>query len=161
MSKLKNKKILIIILIFSTIALASAYFIEKILGYKPCNLCLIERIPYFGVIIIITLSLLMQKFERFFLLLISFIFFIATVISIYHFGIEQGFFTESFVCESKNQMLNLSKEDLLKELSRKPISCKEVNFRFFGLSLATINSIVSLILSIITIRLFFNYEKNK
>ena len=85
----------------------------------------------------------------------------ATIISFYHFGIEQGFIAESLVCDLGNKNVNLSKEDLLKELQQKPISCKDVSFRIFGLSLATINTIISFILSIITIKLFTNYEKNK
>ena len=85
----------------------------------------------------------------------------ATIISFYHFGIEQGFIAESLVCDLGSKNVNLSKEDLLKELQQKPISCKDVSFRIFGLSLATINTIISFILSIITIKLFTNYEKNR
>ena len=47
-----------------------------------------------------------------------------------------------------------------KELQKEVISCKDVQFTFFGLSLATINAIISLLLSVITFRLFLNYEKN-
>ena len=71
------------------------------------------------------------------------------------------FISESLVCDLDSKNVNLSKEDLLKELQQKPISCKDVSFRIFGLSLATINTIISFILSIITIKLFTNYEKNK
>ena len=46
MSEIKNKSILNIIFLFSIFALLAAYFIEYILGHQPCNLCLIERIPY-------------------------------------------------------------------------------------------------------------------
>ena len=93
--------------------------------------------------------------------MLSLIFVSATIISFYHFGIEQGFISESLVCDSSSETNNLSKEDLLKELKEKTISCKDVTFRVFGLSLATINTIISFILSIITIKLFTNYEKNK
>ena len=85
----------------------------------------------------------------------------ATIISFYHFGIEQGFFKESFVCNLDHNITNLSKEDLIKELQEQPISCKDVSFRIFSLSLATINTIISLVLSVIMIKLFLNYEKNK
>ena len=161
MLKIKNKIILNIILLFSIFALLSAYFIEHVLGYLPCNLCLIERIPYLLAIIIILLGLILKKFEKNILILLSFIFIIATIISLYHFGIEQGFIKESIACDLTGNENNLSKEDLLKELKTKTISCKDVAFRILGFSLATINIIVSLILSLITIKLFFNYEKNK
>ena len=83
------------------------------------------------------------------------------LISIYHFGIEQGFINESLVCDLKNQNTSLTAEDLLKELKEKTVSCKDVTFKILGLSLATINIIISLILSVILIKIFLNYEKNK
>jgi disulfide bond formation protein DsbB len=161
MSQLKNKTTLSLILIFSIFALITAYFIQYILGHKPCNLCLIERLPYISSIILALLSLILKKFEKIIFILLALIFISATIISFYHFGIEQGFFQESLVCNSDNEISNLNKEDLLKELQKKAINCKDVDFRLFGLSLATINTIISFILSVITLKIFFNYEKNK
>jgi disulfide bond formation protein DsbB len=161
MSQLKNKTTLSLILIFSIFSLIAAYFIQYILGHKPCNLCLIERLPYISSIILALLSLILKKFEKIIFILLALIFISATIISFYHFGIEQGFFQESLVCNSDNEINNLNKEDLLKELQKKTISCKNVDFRLFGLSLATINTIISFILSVITFKIFFNYEKNK
>ena len=161
MSQLKNKTTLSLILIFSIFALIAAYFIQYILGHKPCNLCLIERLPYISSIILTLLSLILKKFEKIIFILLALIFISATIISFYHFGIEQGFFQESLVCNSNNEINNLNKEDLLKELQKRTISCKDVDFRLFGLSLATINTIISFILSVITLQIFFNYEKNK
>ena len=161
MSQIKNKTTLNLILLFSIFALATAYFIEYILGHKPCNLCLIERLPYILTIIIVSLGLILKKFEKTIIIFLILIFVVATIISFYHFGVEKGFFEESLVCKLDNNITNLSKDDLLKELQKETISCKDVSFRIFGLSLATINTIISLILSVINIKLFFNYEKNK
>ena len=83
------------------------------------------------------------------------------MLSFYHFGIEQGFIKESLVCDLTSQNNNLTAEDILKDLKEKTISCKNVTFKIFGLSLATINTIISLILSIIITNIFYNYEKNK
>ena len=160
MIPMKNKTTLNLILLFSIFALLTAYFIQYVLGHQPCNLCLIERIPYILTIIIITLILIFKKFEKVFLLLLTLIFVAATLISFYHFGIEQGFIKESLVCDLKVQTNSLTKEDLLKELKTKTISCKDVTFKIIGLSLASINIIISLILSVITLKLFLNYEKN-
>ena len=160
MIPIKNKTTLNLILLFSIFALLTAYFIQYVLGHQPCNLCLIERIPYILTIIIITLILIFKKFEKFFLLLLTLIFVAATLISFYHFGIEQGFIKESLVCDLGAQTNNFTKEDLLKELKTKTISCKDVTFKIIGLSLASINIIISLILSVITLKLFLNYEKN-
>ena len=161
MYKIKNKIIFNLILLFSIFALLSAYFIQYILGHQPCNLCLIQRIPYILTIIIITLSFIIKKYEKIYLILLSLIFIVATFISFYHFGIEQGFIKESLVCDLSNQNDNLTKEDLLKELKEKTISCKDVTFKILGLSLATINTIISMLLSIILIKKNLNYEKNK
>jgi disulfide bond formation protein DsbB len=161
MSEIKNKNILNIILIFSIFALLAAYFIEYILGHQPCNLCLIERIPYLLAVIIIFLVYIFKKNEKVYIILLSLVFISATLISFYHFGIEQGFFIESLVCNLDNNITNLSKEDLIKELQQQTISCKDVSFRIFNLSLATINTIISLILSVIMIKIFLNYGKNK
>ena len=158
---MKNKTILNVILFISIFALIAAYFVEYILGYKPCNLCLIERLPYFFAIVIIFLYLTINRFEKFILIFLGLIFASGTILSFYHFGIEQGFFKESLVCVSNNEINILNKKDLLKEFQKTTVSCKDVEFTLFGLSLATINVIISLILSVITFKLFLNYEKNR
>ena len=122
---------------------------------------MIERIPYFLSILVIVLIFLFKKYEKIYLILLSLIFISATIISFYHFGIERGFFKESLVCNVTDQNSNLTVENLLEELKKNKISCKNVSFRIVGLSLATINTIISLTLSTITIKLFINYEKNK
>ena len=158
---MKNKTILKIILFISTIALASAYFIEYILGYKQCNLCLIERWPYLIALIFIITNLIINKLEKIILIALAIIFAAATILSFYHVGIEQGFFDESLVCISNDGINSLNKEDILKELQKEVVSCKNVEFTFFGLSLATINAVISFVLSAITFKLFINYEKNR
>ena len=161
MLKIKFKKSLNLILIFSIFAIIFAFFIEYILGHKPCNLCLIERIPYIISIIVISTCLFTKKFEKLSLIILGIIFFSATLIASYHFGIEQGFIKESLVCDLNNKNNNLSKEALLNQLKEMPVSCKNVTFRIFGLSLATLNIFFSLIFGVITMKLFLIYEKNK
>ena len=156
----QKKNTLKFILLFSIFSLLTAYYIEHILGHQPCNLCLIERVPYILTIIIIILSFIFKKFEKVYLILLFIIFVSSTLISLYHFGIEQGFIKESLVCELKDINSSLTTEDLLRELNKKTISCKDVTFKILGLSLATINTIISLILSVIVLKIFLNHEKN-
>jgi len=160
MSKIKNKPIFILILLFSVFALIAAYFIQYVLKHQPCNLCLIERIPYFFSITVISIYLFTEKFEKLTLITLSLIFFSATIVAFYHFGIEQGFIKESLVCDLNNESNKLSKEALLNELKVMPVSCKNVTFKIFGLSLATLNIFITLILGVITTKLFLTYEKN-
>ena len=161
MSKIKNKMIFNLILWFSIFALIAAYFIQYVLKHQPCNLCLIERIPYFFSIIVISIHLFTKKFEKISLVILSLIFFSATLIALYHFGVEQGFIEESLVCDLNNVNNNLSKQDLLNQLKEIPVSCKNVTFRVFGLSLATFNIFINLILCVIITNIFLTHEKNR
>ena len=157
---LNNKLILNGILAFSILTLSIAYFIQYVLGHKPCNLCIIERIPYIAAIILISLIFILNRYQKIISSLILIFFIFGAVVSFYHFGIEQGFFSESLVCDLGNSQ-PLNKEDLLNQLKKTEIvSCKDVTFRFLGLSLATINTVISLILSGIMIRVIKNYGKN-
>ena len=161
MFNLKAKFYLKIILLFSFVALISAFFIEFILGHQPCNLCLIERIPYGLSIIIIMTIFLIKKDQKFLVLLLILTFFFSFAISSYHYGIEQGFFQESSLCGVKNLTESITKEDLLKQLSEKTISCRDVTFRIFGLSLTSINIVINLLFIITLLKIFNKYEKNK
>ena len=161
MYNLKVNTCLKTIFLISFISIISAFFIEYILGHKPCNLCLIERIPYVLSIILIILNYISKKNEYFIILLLLIIFCFSLIMSFYHFGIEQGFFEESTVCGLKDASSILSKEEILKQLQTKTISCKDVTFRIFGFSLTTFNMTVSLILVILLIKIFKNYEKFK
>ena len=155
-----NKLILNGILVFSILSLSIAYFIQYVLGHKPCNLCIIERIPYIAAIILISLIFILNRYQKIISSLILIFFIFGAVVSFYHFGIEQGFFSESLVCDLGNSQ-PLNKEDLLNQLKKTEIvSCKDVTFRFLGLSLATINTVISLILSGIIIKVIKNYGKN-
>ena len=102
MSSIKNKLLLNGVLIFRILALVAAYFIEFILGHKPCNLCSIERIPYLASIILISFAFILNKYEKTISLIVGLFFAAGAIISFYHFGIEQGFFSESFVCNLGN-----------------------------------------------------------
>jgi len=161
MPLIKNRIILNLILAFSIFALFAAYFIQYVLKYQPCNLCLIERIPYIFSIIVILICLFTKKFEKLSLIILSLIFFSAALIAFYHFGIEQGFIKESIVCDLNNENNILSKEALLNQLKKMPVSCKDVTFKIFSLSLATFNIFITLILGVITTKLFLDYEKNR
>ena len=160
MFNLKAEQYLKIILLFSFISLISAYFIEYVLGYQPCNLCLIERIPYGLSIILIITILVLKKNQKFLVLLLILTFIFSLAISFYHYGIEQGFFQESSVCGVRDFNENITKEDLLRQLNEKIVSCKDVTFRILGLSLTSINIVISLIFIITLLKIFIRYEKN-
>ena len=163
MHKFTIKTCLNSIFLLCLISIISAYFIEYVLGHQPCNLCLIERIPYgLGLIlIVINYNFIKNKNERFVLLLLILIFVFSFIISFSHFGIEQGFFKESAVCGLQNASNIISREEILEQLQTKTISCKDVTFRIFGFSLTAFNMVLSLILVIFLTNFIKNYEKFK
>jgi len=160
MSNQKINKYLIFIFFFILIALILAYFIQYALGYQPCKLCIYERIPYFFSIFLLITILFSQKYQKVTLLILSIVFLFGAFLAFYHFGIEQGLFEELGVCGNTNFSDSLSKEQILEQLNKSNISCKNVDFKILGLSLASINSIFSLFLSVIFLKLFLNYGKN-
>ena len=161
MLNLEKKNFLKITFLVSIFALISAYFIEYVLGHQPCNLCLIERIPYVAALLIIIINYRFSHLEKYLILLLIFIFLSGTIISLYHLGIEQGLIEESFVCNLKNSSKLLSKDEILQQLQHKLVSCKDVTFKIFGFSLTMINIIISLLITIILIKIFIDYEKNR
>ena len=160
MTKQINKKFLLTLLVFISFILFSAFIIEHKLDHQPCKLCLYERIPYFLSVLLIIKIFFISAYEKETLLILSLVFIISTCLAFYHFGIEQGFFKESLACTAGNLSENITKKALLEQLNQNIISCKDVSFRIFGLSLAAINAIFSLILGVIFTKLFMDYGKN-
>ena len=157
----KNSKIILYVTLFLMIgSLFAAYFIEYGLGHKPCKLCLYQRLPYFFSIVLILNILLTRKYEKFSLLILSLIMLVGSSLAFYHYGIEQGFFNESFICEDSNLVNEMNKEEILSQLRENVISCKDITFTLLGFSLASINTIFSFLLSCIFIMLFRKYESN-
>ena len=160
MLKQTSNIFLIVILAIISLTIISALIIQYWLGHEPCKLCLYERIPYFLSILLIIKIIFIEKYKKITLLILFLVFMCSTVLAFYHFGIEQGFFSESLACTSGDLSKTLSKEELLQQLKLNSISCKDVSFRILGLSLAAINVIFSLVLSVLFIKLFLNYGKN-
>ena len=161
MINISKKKLFLTIFLISFIALISAYFIEYVLGYQPCNLCLYERVPYFLAILILLVNFKYNKLEKHFIFFLIIIFFIATLLSLYHLGIEQGLIEESLLCNVEKGTNIIDKNEILKQLQQKNISCKDVAFKIFGLSLTSFNIIISLLLTISLTKVYLKYEKNR
>ena len=157
----KYNPVLIILFLVITLSLISAFVIEYGLGHKPCKLCIYQRYPYLISILLLASIFVLKKNIKIHFLVLSIVSLLGAIIAFYHFGIEQGFFDESGICEANSSSQVLSKEDILKQLQQSIISCKEVTFRFLGLSLASINTIFSLALSYIFYLMFKKYENNK
>ena len=153
MDKLNIENYLQILFVLSISILGSAFIIEYIFGYLPCNLCKIQRIPYGLSMIIIIAYYSFRKDQIFYGVLLMLVFLFSIIISIYHFGIEQGFIAESAICMSENTNL-ITKEEILNSLKKLTISCKDVAFKIFGLSLTTYNIFVSTLMLYLSIKIY-------
>ena len=153
MNNLKENNYLQILFIFSILVLGTALIIEYIFGYQPCNLCKVERIPYLLSIIILMTNYFFKGNQTFYGVLLILIFSFSIIISVYHLSIEQGFINESTICETKSFNL-LTKDDILNSLKELNISCKNVAFKIFGLSLTTYNMLVSILMLLLSIKIY-------
>ena len=159
MNLFKYKIILNFLLVFSVFSILYAFYVEHVLGHKPCNLCILQRFPYIVSIILIVIVTIFKNLQRLAFLLLSLIFLLGTLLSLYHVGIEQGLISESFVCTDNVDTSITDKAEILKQLESKAVSCKDVTFTIIGASLASINTFISLVITIITISIFIKYEK--
>ena len=133
--------------------LITAYSIQYVFGFQPCNLCIVERIPFMLAIIVLILNYKFKKNELFHSILLMMIFTFSFLISVYHFGIEQGFIDESSFCGVNKADLT-TKEDILKSLQNINVSCKDVAFKIFDLSLTTYNMLISIIMLLISLKIY-------
>ncbi len=152
------KKYFLLIFLISTIALLSAVYIEFSLNQKPCKLCVYQRIPYIISIFICFLGFTSQK-QIIWLSFLTLIFMFSSILAGYHVGIENNIFSEFSGCTNSNINL-IDKTDIIESLNNKIPSCKEVNFKIFGFSLATINLFISIFISLYNVKLLIN-EKNR
>tara|TARA_B100000965_G_scaffold179993_1_gene150119 strand:- start:632 stop:1108 length:477 start_codon:yes stop_codon:yes gene_type:complete len=154
---LNKKNFYLFILVYSLLAIFFVLYVEYVLGYKPCKLCLYQRLPYVIAIFISFAGYNYFKNDQI-LILIVIIFTISVFISGYHYGIENNIFEEFSGCTS-NSLEIIDKLELLKSLNNNITSCKDVNFKFFGISLAGFNLLLSLLIVVYSIRTLV-YEKN-
>tara|TARA_B100001250_G_scaffold36202_1_gene29049 strand:+ start:35 stop:511 length:477 start_codon:yes stop_codon:yes gene_type:complete len=152
-----KKKFYLIILFYSLFAIFFALYVEYFLGYKACKLCLYQRIPYIIAIFVSFIGYNYFKNNKI-LILIIIIFSISFLISGYHFGIENNIFNEFSGCTTQSLEI-IDKSKILKSLNNNITSCKDANFKLFGISLAGINLLLSLLIVAYSIRTLF-YEKN-
>ena len=158
MSKVTNY--FLAILIVNILVILSALFIEFFLKIKPCILCIYQRYPYY-IIALLSLIYFLKKDLKILLILLIILTSLASIIlSTYHVGIETGLIEETTSCKTSLNN-NLSKDAILKQLeSNLASSCKEVSFKLFGFSLASINIILSLILTTIYYKIYLWMKKN-
>ena len=152
MSDQNIKKFYIIILTLSFFSLIAALYVEYILGFKPCILCIYQRIPY-AIAILISLIAFLIGNRNILLIILGLTFLAGILLSGYHVSIEKGIIEPLFSCTGEN-IKALKKEEILKSLNNIQPDCKDVDFSIFGVSLATLNFIISFVLTIVIVYIF-------
>ena len=154
----KRKNFYLIIFLISIISIISALYIEYILHYEPCILCIYQRLPYIAAIFISFIGFNYFTNDKI-LILIIMIFIISAMISGYHFGIENNLLKELTSCTTNSLDIS-NKSKLLETLNKSmPVNCKDTTFKILGVSLAAINTVFSILIVIISTRILI-YEKN-
>ena len=146
------KKFYIIIFTLSFFSLVAALYVEYILGFKPCILCIYQRIPY-AIAILVSLSAFLIGNRNILLIILGLTFLAGILLSGYHVSIEKGIIEPLFSCTGEN-IKALEKEEILKSLNNIQPDCKDVDFSIFGVSLATLNFIISFVLTIVIVYIF-------
>ena len=154
---LNKKNFYLFVLFYSLLAIFFALYVEYILGYKSCKLCLYQRVPYIFAIFICFIGYNYFKNDKI-LILVAIIFLISVLISGYHYGIENNIFKEFSGC-AVNSLEIVDKTELLNSLNENVASCKDAIFKLFGMSLAGINFMLSLLIIVYSFLTLF-YEKN-
>ena len=152
MSDQNIKKFYIIIFTLSFFSLIAALYVEYILGFKPCILCVYQRIPY-AIAILISLTAFFISNRNILLIILGLTFLAGILLSGYHVSIEKGFIEPIFSCTGEN-IKALEKEEILKSLNNIQPDCRDVDFSIFGVSLATLNFIISFVLTIVIVYIF-------
>jgi len=157
MSDQNIKKFYIIIFTLSFFSLIAALYVEYILGFKPCILCIYQRIPY-AIAILISLIAYFIGNRNILLIILGLTFFAGILLSGYHVSIEKGIIEPLFSCTGEN-VKSLVKEEILKSLNNIQPDCRDVDFSIFGVSLATLNFIISFVLTIVIVYILIYAKK--
>ena len=152
MSDQNIKKFYIIIFTLSFFSLAAAFYIEYMLGFKPCILCVYQRIPY-AIALLISLTVFFVGNRNILLIILGLTFLAGILLSGYHVSIEKGIIEPLFSCTGEN-IKALEKEEILKSLNNIQPDCRDVDFSIYGVSLATLNFIISFVLTIVIVYIF-------
>jgi len=152
----------ILILIVSIVSIITALIAEFIFNLQPCELCLKQRHPYYVMILISALIFFIPfslKIFGFMLIQISSIY--GLFYAIWHVGVENNLLSGPSGCsaglEITENTINLKEQILSKQV----ISCDEVIWSFFGISAASINTLVLLFIFIINAIFIFKFYDQK
>jgi len=139
------RPVLLIVLAASLAVIGGALLLQYVGGLQPCELCLLERWPYYGAIVVSAVALATgERGAVWWLGLLALIFLGSAGLAAYHVGVEQHWIAGPTACSGGASGAK-SAEELMKFLSEQQTTrCDDVQWSLAGLSLASWNLVISL-----------------
>ncbi len=142
----------LLVFIAALLMVAGALFIEHVLGYQPCELCFLQRKPWYGLVPLgFVLVLFAAKGEhgllRAGLALAAVVLMVSAGLGAWHAGIEWKWWAGPASCTSTGMDFSVA----LPDLSKRVVLCDEAPLRILGLSLAGWNAVISTALALLAL----------
>ena len=136
------------VLAVALLMVAGALIFEHVLGYQPCELCYLQRKPWYGLVPVgFVLVLFAAKGERALLraglALAGLILVVSAGLGVWHAGIEWKWWAGPASCTSSGMDFSVA----LPDLNKRVVLCDEAPLRILGLSLAGWNAVISALLA--------------
>ena len=149
--------------LLSVIAIGSALIAEYYYNLEPCKMCLKQREPYYALIAVLIIFLIFRWQKKiWFFLGVQIITIYGLFYSIWHVGIENKLLPGPSSCSGGLDISNDTSNLKEQILSKAVVNCEEIIWSMFGLSAATINSLLLFLIFIINaIYLWKNYGSKK
>ena len=151
--------------VISFMSISSALVAEYFFNLQPCELCLKQRHPYYLILICLVFIFLLKNLNKIWLyIIIQLASVYGLYYSIWHVGVENEILKGPAGCSAMLTSSESASDLKAQILSKQVISCDEVIWSFFGISAASINTLVLLVIFIFNaIYLFRNnaYKKEK
>lgn len=148
------------VLAVSILALATALVAQYGFGLKPCELCIVQRVPFVVAGGLAALALLRRAacWRRVLMAVAGLAFLVNSGIAVFHFGVEQKWW-QSTCAASKQAPMAVT--DLAAMMS-KPVEarCDEPAWAWHGITMAAMNIVFSGGLALVTLVLVRRMEKS-
>jgi disulfide bond formation protein DsbB len=141
-------------LLGSLAVIGGALFSQYVGGLTPCELCLLERWPYYVAIPLLVIALARGargSLALGLIVLVALLFLASSGLAFYHVGVEQHWFAGPTACTGTGGTAHTVEELKAQLMNQQPVRCDEVPWSLFHISLAGWNLVASLVLAALSL----------